>query len=161
MEHTGWRGADVFPNHPSATWTALHFQFQNKTGRDLQQWIFEAEINMQNTDRDLYLFLWTLNKTECLWQPVLSPHNLIINWQHILIAESLSERTKQEEHKSDEVCAVQLERPSTIKRVLIKITRGTNQELKWIVFMVPRIKNSHGRLMSWKHLGKNREQLLS
>ena len=103
---------------------------------------------MQNTDTDLCLFLLTLHKTECLWHPVLSPHNLFINWQHKLIAENLSQGTKREEHKSDKVCAVKVERPSTIKTVLIKITCGTNQQLKLTVFIVPRIKNSHGRLMS-------------
>lgn len=56
---------------------------------------------MKNTDRDLCLFSLTLHKTQCLWHPVLSPHNLSINWQHIV--ESLSqEEKKHEEHKSDE-----------------------------------------------------------
>lgn len=65
-----------------------------------------------------------------------------------LVAESLSQGTKQEAHKRDEVCAVQVQGPSTIKTLLIKITRGTNQQLKLIVFIVLRTKKSHNGLMS-------------
>lgn len=102
---------------------------------------------LQNIDTDLFL-IDSAHRKESLWHPVSSPHNLIINWQYTLIAESLSQGPKQEAHKRDEVCAVQVQRPTTIKTLLIKITLGTNQQLKLIVFIVPRIKNSHGGLMS-------------
>ena len=98
------------------------------------------EYLRKNCDTDLCRFLLTLRRTESLWHPVLSPHNLIINWQYTVIAESLSQGTKQEAHKRDEVGALQQQRPATIKTLLIKITRGTNQQLKLIVFIVPRIE---------------------
>lgn len=74
------------------------------------------------------------------WHPVLSPRNLIINWQCTLIAESLSQGAKHEAHKRDgSLCR----EPATIKTLLIKITGGTNQQLKLIVFIVPRVKTTH------------------
>lgn len=161
VEHTGWWSADLFSNQLLLRQLVRRCIFSSRTGRSLAAmniWNRKKQ-NLQNGDTDLSLF--TLRRTESLWHPVLSPHNLFINWQYTLIAESLSQRTKQEAHKRDEVCAVQVQRPTTIKTLLIKITRGTNQQLKLIVFIVPSVKNSHGRLMSWKHLGKHRGKLLS
>lgn len=159
VEHSGWWSADLFSNQLLLLQLGPHCIFSSRTGLEgaLQPRIFETELQHSDTD----LFLLTQRRTESLWHPVLSPHNLIINWQYTLIAESLSQGTKQEAHKRDEVCAVQVQRPTTIKTLLIKTTRGTNRQLKLIVFIVPSVKNSHGGLMSWKHLGKHREKLLS
>ena len=69
--------------------------------------------------------------------PFYPPHHLIINWQCTFIAESLSQGTKHKAHKREgSVCR----EPATIKTLLIKITDGTNQQLKLIVFIVPRVK---------------------
>lgn len=139
----------------------LHCMFSSRTGTGrslaaMNVWNSKKKKKtLQNIDTDLFL-IDSAHRKESLWHPVSSPHNLIINWQYTLIAESLSQGPKQEAHKRDEVGAVQVQRPTTIKTLLIKITLGTNQQLKLIVFIVPRIKNSHGGLMSWKHLGKQR-----
>lgn len=82
----------------------------------------------------------TLHRTESL-ASCFPPYNLVINWQYTLIAKSFSQGTKQEAHKRDEVCAVQAQRPTTIKSLLIKITRG-KKTTELIVFIVLRIKNS-------------------
>lgn len=125
------------------------FSFRTVLEEASQPWIFEAKTkNMQNSDTDLCFFLLTLYRTESLWHPVSSPHNLIINWQYTLIAKSLSQGPKQEAQKRDEVCAVQELSPTTIKTLLIKMTWDTNHQLKCIAFIILIIKNSQGRLMS-------------
>lgn len=92
---TDWWSADFFSNQPLLLQLGLHCFSE-------QDWKEPCsnEYLKRNNDTDLCLFLLTLHRTESLWHPVLSPHNLIKNWQYKLIARSLFQGTKQEAHKS-------------------------------------------------------------
>lgn len=131
--------ADFFSNQPLTP--ALRFQLQHRTRRSLGA--NRKKKNLQNSDTDLCFSLLTLHRTERLWHPVLSPsqpdYKLAV---YINSLKAFPKETKQEAHKRDEVCAAQVQSETPL---LIKITRGTNQQLKFIVFIVPRIKK-----LSWQ-----------
>lgn len=143
----------------SVTRTRARFQLRIKTsGRRLLESRKRRGCKTV-PESDLRLFLLTLHRTQTM-HPVLSPHNLIINWQCTLIA-VISPGTETGACKRAETVQRKC-RCITIKTSLIKFTHDTNQQFKLIVFIVPRIVNSRGGLTSREHFWASaREERLS